>query len=132
MSRRHSKPKVHYCDVESESEYEIGQISANSVGNSSLSAELFIHGKPIKFQLDTGAATSLISKNLIDNNIALSPTNTTLVMWNGTKLKPLGHCKLRVYNKKTNTEYGIRFLVVSKTLCHFLALKRVLQWASSL
>ena len=86
-----------------EYEYNIGQVNVTkAVGNKNLCAELFINDKPVIFQLDTGASACLIRKKYIGET-RITPTTTSLVMWNSSKLQPLGECILKVTNKKTKT-----------------------------
>ena len=44
----------------------------------------------------------------------------SLVMWNGTKVAPVGSCALPVLNPKTNEKYKVRFLVVKEDLTPLL------------
>ena len=86
---------------------------------------LFINDKPVIFQLDTGASTCLISKKYIGET-RLTPTTTSLVMWNGSKIQPLSECILKVTNKKTKTRYPVHFIVVSQDLAPLLSLNACL------
>ncbi|RUS90003.1 hypothetical protein EGW08_002270 [Elysia chlorotica] len=60
-----------------------------NIGAKSLSASLFVNSRKVKFHIDTGADVNTIGrKNVFSRQ--LKPTNRQLVMWNGTKVKPLG------------------------------------------
>ena len=50
----------------------------------------------------------------------LDSCSQTLVMWNGTKVTPVGSCALPVLNPKTNEKYKVRFLVVKEDLTPLL------------
>ena len=52
----------------------------------------------------------------------LTPCSQTLVMWNGTKVKPVGTCALPVVNPKNNERYRVSFLVVKEDLTPLLGL----------
>ena len=52
----------------------------------------------------------------------LSPCSQTLVMWNGTKVKPVGTCALKIVNPRNNEKFKVRFLVVNESLTPLLGL----------
>ena len=73
--------------------------------------EMMINDKKIKFQIDYGASTSIITKCQTTRS-RITPSNKTLKMWNGTEMKPLGTKRLKVTNPKTGKKYSIEFVVV--------------------
>ena len=66
--------------------------------------------------------TFLPSKFVED--VDLEPCSQSLVMWNGTKVKPVGTCALPVVNPRNNinAKYKVRFLVIMKSLTPLLGL----------
>lgn len=53
----------------------------------------------VNFQVDCGASANILPYKYVVNE-RISSYNRTLVMWNGTKVKPLGTCAVRVVNVK--------------------------------
>ena len=105
-----------------ETTYGIGNVQTiNKVNKETLCAELLVNDRPIVFQLDTGASSCLISQNDI-GPVKLSATASKLVMWNGSRIDPVGECSLKVTNKKTRTTYPVKFIVVSQNFKPLLGL----------
>ena len=55
-------------------------------------------------------------------DVDLEPCSQSLVMWNGTKVKPVGTCALPGVNPRRSTKYKMRFLVVKGSLTPLLVL----------
>ena len=55
-------------------------------------------------------------------NVDLAPCSQSLVMWNGTMVKPVVTCALPVENPQNNSTYKVRFLVVKENLTPHLGL----------
>lgn len=72
---------------------------------------LQIDGCQVRFQLDTAADVNTIQRQYIRKEQVVG-TTTKLVMWNGTKMKPLGETTLTATNPKTGTEHKVKFIVV--------------------
>ena len=71
--------------------------------------------KQVKFQLDCGASVNLLPKKYIGNREIIS-CDRTLMMWNGTKVKPAGTCHINICNSKTGKKYSIGFATVNEDL----------------
>ncbi|PFX33304.1 Retrovirus-related Pol polyprotein from transposon 17.6 [Stylophora pistillata] len=84
-------------------------------------AEMLVQHKPIRFQVDCGADANILPHKHVEN-VDLAPCSPSLVMWNGTKVKPVGTCALPVVNPRNNTKYKVRFVVVKKNLTLLLGL----------
>lgn len=79
-----------------------------------LFASMLLGNKTVKFQIDSGATCNIIPIDLIDTNTKLEDTKTVLVMYNKSKLKPLGKCKLKLRNPRNQKLYRLEFLVVGE------------------
>ena len=78
-------------------------------------AEMLVRQKLVRFQIDRGASANILPSKYVED-VDLEPCSQSLVMWNGTKVKPVGTCALPVVNPRNNTKYKVRFLVVKESL----------------
>lgn len=101
---------------ESDSDW-VNVIHINTVNNKSkqVYAEMLVNGKPVRFQLDCGAAVNVLPAKYIGNG-KIKPYTNKLVMWNGTKVQPAGVSRL---NPKTGKNYSVEFIIVNE---HFTPL----------
>ncbi|KAK3765194.1 hypothetical protein RRG08_051819 [Elysia crispata] len=53
------------------------------------------------------------------------PSGQNLVMWNGTKVTPIGEAVLDVFNQKTTKTHKVKFTVVQNSLTCLLGLTTV-------
>lgn len=81
------------------------------VGSKAVTASLIINLKKVRFQVDTGADINTISRKHVYTQ-QLKPTTRDLVMWNGTRVKPLGQAILRTKNPKNGKTYDVLYIVV--------------------
>ena len=84
-------------------------------------AEMLVRQKPVRFQIDCGASANILPSKYAED-VDLEPCSQSLVMWNGTKVKPVGTCALPVVNPWNNTKYKVRFLVIMESLTPLLGL----------
>lgn len=66
----------------------------------------------VKFQIDCGASCNVIPISLLSPDIKLEDTKTVLIMYNQSKVRPLGKCKLKVRNPRNHKLYRLEFQVV--------------------
>ena len=97
------------------SDYEsVATIAVNSVAEKSICAEMIVKGKPVIFQLDTGAAVNLISTKYVQEK--LSATKTKLIMWNGAEMMPLGESEVKMINPRNGKKYAVKCVIVKEDL----------------
>ena len=84
-------------------------------------AEMLVQQKPVRFQIDCAASANILPFKYVED-VDLEPCSQSLVMWNGTKVKPVGTCALPVINPRNNTKYKVRSLVVKESLTPLLGL----------
>ena len=72
----------------------------NAVSQEMIKAEMMVKGKPIAFQLDSGASVNILNEKHVMGK-TLEHSNKTLVMWNGAEVKPLGVCRVKMIYPKT-------------------------------
>ena len=75
----------------------------------------------VHFQLDTAADVNTIQQRFVKKE-QVTKSDQTLVMWNGTKMTPLGETKLQVLNEKTGQTLPVKFTVVKNNLNCLLSL----------
>lgn len=77
--------------------------------NSQLFAGMLIGKELVKFQIHCGASCNVIPVNLLSPETQLDNTKTVLVMYNKTRLHPLGKCKIKVRNPRNQKLYRLEF-----------------------
>lgn len=82
--------------------------------SSQLFAGMLVEKKLVKFQIDCGATCNIIPINLVNPDTQMEHTKKVLVMYNKTKLYPLGKCKVKVRNPRNQKLYQLEFVVVDK------------------
>ena len=127
--------KVHGVQDESDSESEeeielIGNIRCiNEVHDSESSeiyAEMRIDKKPVRFQLDSGAAVNILPRKYA-GDVQMQKTNKVLQMWNNSRIVPLGKCRKHVRNPENKKLYSVEFIIVKEDLAPLLGLQAVQQ-----
>lgn len=70
----------------------------------------------VNFQIDCGATCNIIiiTIHLLSPDTQLEHTEKVLVMYNKTRLSPLGKCKVKVRNPRNNKVYRLEFQVVDQ------------------
>lgn len=118
--------KVHQMtDQDSEEEYEdVMSITTrgrqttedrnDKAKHSQLFAGMLVGRKLVRFQIDCGATCNVIPINLLNPDTKLGSTKKVLVMYNKSKLHPLGKCKVKVRNPRNHKLYQLEFVVVEE------------------
>ncbi|CAB4008143.1 Transposon Ty3-G Gag-Pol poly [Paramuricea clavata] len=109
-----------YC-IESEEE-EISVVRIQAMKEKAVFAKILVNDVHVHFQVDCGASTNILLYKYVEKE-KISPCDRTLVMWNGTKVKPLGTCVVRVVNLRNQKKYDVKFLIVKDDLTPLLGLK---------
>ena len=78
-----------------------------------LTALLEVNECKVCFQIDTGAYVNIICQRYVRRE-QVHPTTKNLIMWNKTKMKPVGETVLNVINPKSTTMHATNFIVVKK------------------
>ena len=109
-----------YC-IESEEE-EISIVRIQAMKEKAVFAKMLVSDVHVYFQVDCGASANILPYKYVQKE-KISPCDRTLVMWNGTKAKPLGTCVVRVVNLRNQKKYDVKFLIVKDDLTPLLGLK---------
>ena len=88
-------------------------------------AKILVKQQPVHFQIDCGANVNMLPLKYADGE-KLTLCSQTLVMWNGTKVKPVGTCATPVMNPKNIEKFRVGFLVVKEDLTPLLGLTTAL------
>ena len=99
-------------------------VKVQAVREKAVFTKMHINNKAIKFQIDCGASANVLPLKFA-KDVELTPCTKTLVMWNGTMVKPLGSCTLPVINPKNDVKYQVKFLVVEENWTWLLGLNAV-------
>lgn len=70
--------------------------------------------KLVNFLIDFGATCNVIPMQLLNPNIQLENTEKVLVMYNKSRLRPLGKFKVRLQNLRNDKLYRLEFQVVDQ------------------
>ena len=96
--------KTSVYNIESEEELEeISVVRIQAVKERAVFAEMLIKQQPVRFQIDCGASANILPLKYAEGE-ELAPCSQTLVMWNGTRVKPVGTCAMLVVNPKNSKE----------------------------
>ena len=69
---------------------------------------LTVNGQDVVFQIDTGATVNILPRQFAEN---IKPYDGVVKMWNKTRDKPLGICRMKVTNPRNRKKYSVPFLV---------------------
>ena len=89
-----------------------------------LTAKFIVNNNRVKFILDTGASINTINAKYVRSSQIL-PTHKKLVMWNDSKLRPIGQTMLTLTNPIDNVSHNVHFIVVPDNLQCLLGLTTV-------
>jgi hypothetical protein len=78
-----------YC-IESEEE-EISVMRIQATKEKAVFVKMLVNDVHVYFQVDCGASMNILPYKYVEKE-KISPCDRTLVMWNSTKVKPLGTC----------------------------------------
>ena len=121
FAKKCKKVPVHNIESEEELE-EISVVRVQALRGRAVYARMLVRQQPVQFQVDCGASANILPLKYAEGE-ELDSCSQTLVMWNGTKVTPVGSCALPVVNPKTNEKYKVRFPVVKEDLTPLLGLK---------
>ena len=89
---------------------EINVVRVQALKAKAVFVEMLDQQKPVRFQIDRGASCSIFPCKYVED-VDLDPSSQSFVMWNGSKVKPVGTCTLPVGNLRNNTKYKVRLLL---------------------
>ena len=97
-----------------------------------LLTNLEINGKTFQVQLDTGATVNVLNINDYEKcwGDRLDKSDKMLSMFNNTRVKPLGHKCMSVFNPATRVTYDMVFQVVSHPCSIVLSMQNCLRMGS--
>ena len=64
-------------------------------------AKMLVRQEPVQLQVDCGASANILPSKHVED-VELSPCSQSLVMWNGTKIKPVGTFSLVCFPSTTH------------------------------
>ena len=73
----------------------ISVVRIQAVKERAVCAKMFVRQQSLQFQVDCGANANILPRKHVED-VELSPCSQSLVMWNGTKIRPVGMCALQV------------------------------------
>lgn len=117
---RDRRPRVHQVTVGDSSSDDAEWLNTVGSGERDLKCCMFVGGKEVTFQIDTGSSVNMLPARLATN---IEPTNKVLKMWNHTQLSSLGKSTQKVWNPKNRKEYMLEFLVFKENFTPLLGLK---------
>ena len=114
--------KVSVYAIESEDELEeISTVRVEAIRQKAVFTKMLAHQRPVRFQMDCGTSASILPSKFVEGK-KLSSCSQSLLMWKGSKVKPIGSCALPVLNPKNNEKYKVKFLIIEEDLTPFLGL----------
>ena len=86
-----------------------------------LYAMMGVNDQQVKFQLDSGAETNTVCEKYVPYN-QIRPTHHKLVVWNGSRVDPVGETTLKLTNPVNQSEYSADFVVVNNNFTNLIGL----------
>ena len=125
---RYQNKQVHGVD-ETDSEDSTEWVNAlhSPQQDRNVKCEMLIATRPVTFQIDTGASVNLLPEHYIPKTSVIHPTTKQLTMWNGTKLKPVGVCRIHLKNPRNRKKYNVEFVVVKENSMPLIGLSAAQQ-----
>ena len=65
----------------------------------------------VRFEIDTGAQQNTVGQRYVRKK-QVRPTTKNLIMWNKTKVKPVGESVIQVVNPKIKRVRSVNFVIV--------------------
>ncbi len=96
-----------YTDLSDVDALFIGTVTQSNCADTGWHTNLHMAGTVVTFKLDTGAEANVIPKKIIDSfqiPVNVQKTNTMLVSYEGTRIKPEGVAKLHVHARNKTTD----------------------------
>ena len=116
--------KTSVYNIESEEELEeISVVRIQAMRMRAVFAEMLVKQQTVRFQKDCGASANILPLKYAEGSLRnLTLCSQTLVMWSGTRVKPVGTCATLVVNPKNNEKFKVRFFIVKENLTPLLGL----------
>ena len=87
---------------------------------------MLINEKPVKFRIDCGTTANVLPIKYV-NAKDIKPSKPVLQMWNNTKLKMEGTCRMTLHNPKNRRKYSIELIDFKENLTPLLGTKVIQQ-----
>lgn len=97
-----------------ENQETINQVKEAHSKSQHLFAGMLLDKKLVNFQIDCGATCNVIQMQLLNPSVKLDHTEKVLVMYNKSRLRPLGKCKVKLRNPRNYKLYRLEFQVVDQ------------------
>ncbi|KAJ8356687.1 hypothetical protein SKAU_G00194810 [Synaphobranchus kaupii] len=92
----------------------VNQVEQSHSQSQQLFAGMMIDKSLVNFQIDCGASCNIIPIQHLNPDTKLEHTEKVLVMYNMTKLCPVGKCKIKIRNPRNSKLYRLEFQVVDQ------------------
>ena len=106
-----SDEEILILEISPQNNLEINAVSQSPLKNK-IFAPMFIKGRQISFQLDSGATCNVLPEHFVPPGTMVEKSDHSLRLYSKALLPIKGICKLKVANPKTQTEYTVRFIIV--------------------
>ena len=106
-----SDEEILIVEISPQNNLEINSVSQSPTKNK-IFASMFIKGRQISFQLDSGATCNVLPEHFVPPGTKVEKSDHSLRLYSQALLPIRGICKLKVTNPKTQTEYTVGFIIV--------------------
>ena len=106
-----SDEEILIVEISPQNNLEINSVSQSPTKNK-IFASMFIKGRQVSFQLDSGATCNVLPEHFVPPGTKVEKSDHSLRLYSKVLLPIRGICKLKVTNPKTQTEYTVRFIIV--------------------
>ena len=102
-----SDEEILIVEISPQNNLEINSVSQSPTKNK-IFASMFINGRQISFQLDSGATCNVLPEHFVPPGTKVEKSDHSLRLYSKALLPIRGICKLKVTNPKTQTEYTLK------------------------
>ena len=113
--KRHAVRSVDHQNADSDTEWLHTYGTAGDTVKKRITALMQVNDCDVRFLLDTGADVNTITQRFVHKQ-QVRQSSGKLIMWNGSKVSPVGATTLIVTNPKTHEKHEVEFVVVQNDL----------------
>ena len=74
--------------------------------------DMHINGKGVKLQIDTGATCNVLKRIEVSRETKIMPIAQMITLYDRSRVKPYGKCKVKVTNPRIVKTYDVEFAVI--------------------
>lgn len=95
----------------------VSEVHAMSDKSKPILCQMLINGEEVVHQVDPGASVCILPAKYLPrhDNPVIRDEKVTLKMWNGSTMKAVGKCKLKIHNPKNGKNWKVDYVIVNES-----------------